>query len=195
LALVSIAIVLGVSFLFVSRGSPSPPPVSHAIKDRGAEETIVTEDGSVVFQGQEFPRFSPSDIGGELSAEHFIAIMENENSTQLTLQTFREAADGAAVNWRLRLDQLSASDGDEVEGRFTLPYRLVHRTRSSMHSRGSEISVTCRFSVQNLERLLALRKGDWVRVQGHISFDGHGVKINEARLAEAPKAAGENASP
>jgi hypothetical protein len=143
-----------------------------------------SDDGTLVFDGGKFPRFSPDDFGDELSAEQFVAITENESSTQLVRQTFRKSANGAPVNWLLRLEELSQRNGDDVEGHFTLPYRVVQRTGTGTRSRGSAVSVVCRFSDESLNKLLTLRKGDWARVRGRISFDEHSVTIEDARMGE-----------
>lgn len=133
----------------------------------------------IVFQEGSFPRFPPHKRGEVLSREQFAALMIDDNATALAQKALQESANGAVVNWLLNTNDITERNGTP-EGRFSLPYEI----RDGHSMRGSTISIRAEFSPEGRDSLLKVRRGDWVHVQGTLSFDGQKATITEARIVD-----------
>lgn len=136
------------------------------------------EDGTVVFQQNAIPRFAPHQRGDELKREQFVALMIDDLATELARKEFQSSANGAFVSWLLRTEDLSERDG-VPHGQFTLPYEI----RFGHGSQSSSVALDCDFLPESKVGLLQIRRGDWVVVEGTLSFDGRKVSITDARIA------------
>ncbi|MCF7676274.1 MAG: hypothetical protein K9N23_09685 [Akkermansiaceae bacterium] len=139
------------------------------------------QDGTVVFQAGRLPTIAPHQAGKPVSREQFMALMIDEHATALARETFLKSADQSPVKWRLHTSDISDHEG-QLTGNFSLPYQI----RSNKSSTGSSISIKCEFAEESRDRLLAIRCGDWVTVQGKLSFSANsrsGV-IKEARILD-----------
>ena len=147
---------------------------------RVMKETATEIDrGAVVFQEGEFPRFPPHKRGEELSREQFAALMIDDHATDLARKALQESANDAHVSWLLYTEDLTDRNGI-LEGHFTLPYEV--RSGHSMH--GSSINIRCEFANDGRDSLLKVRRGDWIVVQGKLSFDGQNSTIRDARVVD-----------
>lgn len=148
-----------------------------------AEQVAMTEaadrNGTIVFQDGAIPRFPPHKSGDELTREHFVALMLDEHATELARKSFEETARDTTVSWLLRTEDIFDSNGT-LHGHFTLPYEIRH----GHGMRGSSLTVNCEFQEESKDSLLNVRRGDWVVVQGTLSFDGHQAGIKEARIPD-----------
>ena len=136
-------------------------------------------EGTVVFQEGAIPRFQAHKSGEELTREHFVALMIDDHATELARKAFQETAHDTTVTWLLHTNDISEHKG-ALQGFFTLPYEIRH----GHGSRGSSVSVNCEFAEESRDSLLNVRRGDWVVVQGKLSFDGHQAAIKEARVLD-----------
>ena len=160
-------------FKRVSRGREYAAEVSERVGltvEAGSAGTVVFQEGADI-------HFPPHQSGEELSREQFISLMIDDHATELARKAFQRTADGAAVKWMLQTQDISESNG-KLEGRFSLPWEI----RSAHGSRGSSVNLTCEFSEEGRDSLLKVRRGDWVVVEGRLSFDGHQSAILDARI-------------
>ena len=146
---------------------------------QGSELQRARVDGTVVFQKDAVPQYAPHRRGEELKREHFVALMIDDLATELARKEMQKTANGAEVRWLLETGDIFDSDG-VVHGQFTLPYEIV----SGRSTRGSAVNLTCEFLPESKEELLMVRRGDWVIVEGKLSFDGRKAEITEARIVD-----------
>jgi hypothetical protein len=152
-----------------------------------AEQVAMTEAadraGTIVFQEGAIPRFPPHKSGDELTREQFVALMLDEHATDLARKSFEETARDTTVNWLLHTEDIFDSNGT-LQGHFTLPYEIKH----GRGMRGSSLTVNCEFQEESKDSLLNVRRGDWVVVQGTLSFAGQQASIKEARIVDGSAA-------
>ena len=141
----------------------------------------VAEEGTIVFQQNNIPRFPPHQEGQELTREQFVAHSIDSHATDLMRAEFAKTANGASVKWLLRTEDIRDRN-EAIEGTFSLPYEIRHRHGMN----GSSVNVSCTFIEENRDSLLKVRRGDWVLIQGKLSFNGHGnsARIEEARILD-----------
>lgn len=172
--------ILGLVGLFYMRVG-KVQKMEHAI---AAEEHFsMVEDGEekglIVFPRNAIPHFPAHKAGEELSREQFVAFRIDDRSTALARQSFQESVQNTTVEWLLRTGDIKDENGI-MHGEFSLPYQLRDK-----HSRqGSSVNITVDFSGESRDRLLSIRRGDWVVVQGKLSVDQHHAAIREARIID-----------
>lgn len=182
-----IAIVVGV-LLFVGALAMVAVPAlwlrvvrkEHSLEEarmRAAE--VARMDRAVLFPDGEIPDFPPHRRGEEVTREEFVALMIDDLATELARREFQKTADGAPVRWLLETRDISGGDG-ALRGNFTLPYWIVSGNRRQ----GSAVNLDCEFLPESRDALLRVRRGDWVVVEGRLSFDGRDAAITEARLVD-----------
>ena len=172
--------VVGVFFLFTAKVSRSHErAVGEATRIGMAAE--VSEEGVVIFQRDSMPRFPPHKEGQALTREQFIVQSIDSNATDLMRAEFAKTANGTTVRWLLLTDDIR-DQNNRIQGSFSIPYE-IHRDHGMS---GSSVSVTCSFQDASRDSLLKVRRGDWVLIQGKLSFDGSGrsARIEEAVLLD-----------
>lgn len=124
---------------------------------------------------------APHQAGKPVSREQFMALMIDEHATALARETFLKSADQSPVKWRLQTSDISDHKG-QLTGNFSLPYQ-IHSNNSSTNS---SISIKCEFAEESRDRLLTIRCGDWVTVQGKLGFSANsrGGVIRDARILD-----------
>ena len=176
-------IAVGIVFLMVLAGIGlfrafflSPSRVDHP----STVESV--EGGPVVFQSGDLPRFPPHKSGQPVSREQYLTIMMDESATELARTTFRKSANESWVNWLLKADDIAERNGKTI-GKFSLPYQIQH----GGGFRGSSLYVTVEFDDNDSDRLLQVRRGDWVHVEGELNFDKDSTLIKRASIKEGPE--------
>ena len=131
----------------------------------------------------DLPKYEVYKQGAPLSLELFAASQLDRGATQLAAETFRENIKGVEVTWRMRADNLVKS-GSGVVGEFSVPY-VFHRKigRSTEHS---ELRIRCEFGEGSQDKLLEIRRGDWVWVRGWLSVERNSIKLEGARQVAKP---------
>ena len=129
------------------------------------ENARLDQDGTVVFRAGRLPVIAPHQAGTPVSREQFMALMIDQRATALARETFLKSADQSPVKWRLQTADISDHNG-QLTGNFSLPYQI----RSNNSSTTNSISIKCEFAEESRARLLSVRCGDWVTVQGKLSF-------------------------
>lgn len=176
---VALLVPIAVFGLFLSRKST-------AAREMIGPQAIIgnarhAQDGTVVFQEGRLPTIAPHQAGKPVSREQFMALMIDGHATALAREAFLKSANQSPVKWRLHTSDISDHSGQLV-GNFSLPYQI----RSNNSSTNSSISIKCEFGEESRDRLLTIRCGDWVTVQGKLSLSGNsrsGV-IQEARILD-----------
>lgn len=148
-------------------------------EQRAMEARKMLTDRTVSFQRGAIPKFPPHREGEEVTREQFVALMVDDLATELARNEFQRTADGATVRWLLETREIQGGNG-VIQGQFVLPYEIVSGNSMS----GSAVSVRCEFAPASKDALLAVRRGDWVTVEGTLSFDGRDAKIMEAKIVE-----------
>ena len=158
----------------------------HEERARALEAQQAIADRTVTFQRGAIPKFPPHKAGEEVKREQFVALMVDDLATELARKEFQRTADGATVRWLVETGDIFDSDG-VVHGHFVLPYEIVSGNSMS----GSAVNLNCEFLPESKDALLGIRRGDWVTVEGTLSFDGREAKITEAKIvtdqAETPE--------
>jgi hypothetical protein len=161
---------------------------SHAERIAFASESG-DERESVKLSADSYPRYSAADLSAGLSREHFVALMADQNATELARQTFTATANGQTVRWLLKTSNVSqANDTGPILADFQLPYRIQTNPQSWT---GSSLSVRAEFPPSERERLVVVRRNDWVTVEGRLELKGQEIKLLDARIplpANAEKA-------
>ena len=131
--------------------------------------------------GPPTPFSPPSSRRQALTREQFIVHSIDSNATDLMRAEFAKTANGTTVRWLLLTDDIR-DQNNRIQGSFSIPYE-IHRDHGMS---GSSISVTCSFQDASRDSLLKVRRGDWVLIQGKLSFDGSGrsARIEEAVLLD-----------
>jgi hypothetical protein len=91
-------------------------------------------------------------------------------------------ADGLDVSWLLRIENVRSPVEDRpIEATFSMPYMI---TRGPHWRSSSSISVQAEFPADAVDKLMAVRRGDWVTVAGKVRVEarGRGARIEAARL-------------
>jgi hypothetical protein len=147
------------------------------------------KEESVVLDRDSFGRYSPAEFGSGLTREHFVALMADQNATELARQTFTRNASGQVVRWLLKTgDVKAAGESGLLVAEFGLPYRIQSGPNSWS---GSSLTIRAEFPAAERDRLLALRRNDWVTVEGRLQLEQAEIKLLDARIplptdAEAP---------
>jgi|GEM_PF-3588036 len=144
---------------------------------------VEPEDGVILFD-DELPRPEPHRKGAPLARESWLAWSLDDRATQYAREAFREAADGSPVDWMLRTEEVFQSGGAEPRGMFGLPVRVERREGNSTRVESRTITVDVEFGSAKRERLMSVRKGDWVRVAGRLSVRGEELRIVDARIVD-----------
>ena len=134
-------------------------------------------DHKVVFQGDQFPAMPGLEPGAVITREQFVTHTMDSDATELSKSTFRKIADQATVTWLLQTVDISEKDG-KIVGQFQLPWEI----REGRSSHGSSLSLRCEFSEHNRGSLIHLRRGDWIKVTGTLTFNGSTAVIKEASV-------------
>jgi hypothetical protein len=139
------------------------------------------EQESVTISPAQFGRYSPADFGSGLSREHFVALMADDHATELARQTFTRNANGQPIRWLLKTGDVEEEEGNSgaLVATFELPYRI--QTGHGSWS-GSSLSIRAEFGADERERLLMLRRSDWVTVEGRLQLADNRIKLLEARI-------------
>jgi len=137
---------------------------------------------TVVIDAADIPRLAYRH-GEKLSREQFVAIMSDANATDLMRETFRKAAEGATVTWKLRADNITERSG-KLTGSFQIPWEIQFKD----YGQSSNITLNCEFTEQSRPDLLRVRRNDWVTVQGKLTFKNGPPAIKEARIGDNPSA-------
>ena len=180
--LILVSIPLAAFWLFraktVSCSGPDHPDGVHGLVAPGETgDWISLDEGSL-------GRYSPTDFGGSLGREHFVALMADQNATELTRQTFEKNASGQVVRWRLKTSEVRGGGGSgPLQADFQLPYRIQTGTNSWT---GSSIMIRAEFPAAELEKLATLRREDWTTVEGRLELKGRDASLLEARLVGEP---------
>jgi len=146
------------------------------------------EAGMVMLSADSIGKISATDFGDELSREQFVAVMADDQATDLMREQFEEKANGMRVKWLLRVEEVAAPDSKgAIKASLGMPYRI--RTGSGW--RGSSVSVKAEFGPDAVDDLLKVRRGQWVTLQGKLAIDsnGRGARILAARVADPRRAA------
>ena len=164
-----VVVVGGILFVLVAKSSDSPD-----------KPTLHREDAPkvLVFREDALPTLPFPIAGEELSREQFVSFSIDENATQLAKEEFRRIANQAKVRWELRTSNIS-ENGGQLQGQFELPWEIRYENGSS----SSAIQVRCEFLPESRSRLLNLRRGDWITIEGQLAFDGNHPTIQNARIA------------
>ncbi|WP_338685645.1 hypothetical protein [Haloferula helveola] len=134
--------------------------------------------GHLEIEEDEWKDLKPLKAGEPVSIERYLFSMIDQTATELAKENFRTNAEGAPIQWALKLRNVrEAADG--IVGEFELPYMI---TRSDGSGYGSTLNITATFDEGSRDALLELRRGDWVNVSGQLSLEGNGTSILEARL-------------
>ncbi|MDA0768497.1 MAG: hypothetical protein O3A92_16930 [Verrucomicrobia bacterium] len=174
IVLIIVLAVIGVAGLFYLF---TPKRSSHAIFP-----TIKAEESTtLVFQEGAMPRFPFPQPGDTISREQFVAFKIDEDSTELSRESFRKVANRTKVRWNLQTRNVADRSG-VLLGQFELPWEI----RNGSSIKGSSAQVSAEFTDESRANLLKLRRGDWVVVAGELSFDGNSVSIKNARLPDDP---------
>lgn len=144
---------------------------------RAAEAELLAMQPLTVDQS-DAESFAPLEPGESVTIERFLISMGDAGATELAKQDFREKADGAPVEWRLRLVNVLES-GQGIMAEMQLPYKVVEESDGS-HT--SVLQVKGLFLDDSRDELLKLRRDQWMRVGGKLSLDESGVQILDARV-------------
>jgi hypothetical protein len=125
--------------------------------------------------------YAAYQAGTPLDRDVFIAWNVDPRRTTLGMESFLEKAEGAMVAWRLRVEDLTP-EAETITGNFTIPYQLKDTVGSMTTTSSSSIRIQGEFAREE-RALLAVRRGDWVEIQGRLSLKGGEPVIREARLA------------
>ena len=178
-----IAIGAGVALIFVSvlkmRESRSSM-VSEMIHQTQLHATAESGEHSMVFTEANRPKMSVPAPGEPVTLNLFAAFMIDEYATELAKDSFRKVADKAEVSWKMRLTQITDRNGS-LRGEFDVPWQIS----SGNHTSGSSFGVGVKFDEAGRDALLKLRRGDWVTVEGRLSFAGGQATIESAMVAGA----------
>lgn len=135
---------------------------------------------TVKLSADAYRRYSPTDFGGGLSREHFAALMADQNATELARETFTTNANGQTVRWLLKTTEVRETDGSGLlVADFSLPY---HIQTSPGSWAGSALSIRAEFPATERERLVTIRRNDWVTVEGRLELKGQAIKLLDARI-------------
>lgn len=134
--------------------------------------------GTIVLRASDIPELTYRE-GETLTAEKFVAAMCDERATDLMRETFHKAAEGAPVSWRLRAENVAEQSGKLV-GRFEIPWKIQFND----YTKGSGTILNCEFTEKSRDALLKVRRGDWVTVEGTLSFESGRPEIKNATLAD-----------
>ncbi|MGE9270447.1 MAG: hypothetical protein ACQKBU_06560 [Verrucomicrobiales bacterium] len=146
-------------------------------KDHEAGFSTV-EEGRLIFDESHWPVFPPLEEGEAVSRDRFLISMIDRSATELARETFLERADGALVEWSLKLVNLRKSGGS-LEGTFEIGYGLRRGSARSFN----QLQIEVIFAADQHDELLRLRKGDWVTIQGELSLPDRGNPvIRKARV-------------
>lgn len=164
------------------RASHRAEQAAEVARDRGIAFASSSDDQqeSVTISPGQFGRYSPANFGSGLSREHFVALMADDHATELARQTFTRNADGQPVRWLLKTGDVE-EDGDSgtLVATFELPYRI--QTGPGRWS-GSSLSIRAEFAAAERQRLLMLRRSDWVTVEGRLQLADDRIKLLKARI-------------
>jgi hypothetical protein len=141
------------------------------------------EDKAAVLAAGSLGRYSPTNFGSTLTREHFVALMSDRSLTRLARQAFAAKASGQTVRWLLQTADVNeaTSESPGLTADFELPYRI--ETAAGEWS-GSSLTLQADFPATERDRLLRLRCGDWVTVEGRLQLvDGTGIRLLNARIA------------
>lgn len=134
------------------------------------------ERGSVTLTPESIASYSAADSVTGLTREHFVAMVADNNTTALARETFAKRANGQVVRWLLRISDVSEqSESPRLIADFELPYRIMNGPHGWT---GSSIGIRAEFPEGERERLLKLRRGDWVTVEGSL-------RLNDTQAAQA----------
>ena len=124
--------------------------------------------GMVVLELDSLGRYTPASVGEKLTREHFVAILGDDRATELARKAFAERADGEIVRWLLKTGEIEEEGAEgAVVGTFFLPYRIQSGPNSWS---GSAVTLRAEFGAARRERLVEVRRGDWVTVEGRLKF-------------------------
>ncbi len=153
-----------------------------------AESRSATGDArdQIVFTEANRPKMSVPRPGEEVTREQFAAYMIDDAATELARESFRKVTDQAEIRWNLRLKQIADRNG-KLHGEFELPWMIRHGHGSS----SSSFNINVWFDEAGRDALLKLRRGDWVTVEGRLSYvkGNHAIEgalIGDAEVAEKP---------
>ena len=132
--------------------------------------------------------FSATDFGHGITREHYVAMMGDPEATELARQTFIKAATGQVVRWLLQLSNVKESN---PSGALVADFLITYSIQVQNGTDTSLLHVQAEFPATERERLLPLRRSDWVTIEGRLQ-PGDVLKLLDAKIAlptdaEAPE--------
>lgn len=188
-ALIGSAVILGCIALvvFVFYGFFKIRKVESAEKVAMAQSAAVRdsaiasmdEDGRLLYDESDWPVFEPLQPGDAVSRDHYLISTIDKTATELARESFRQRADGAPVEWKMKLSDVRSGSGDELVAEFTISYGIRHVNGGGSYS---QLKVVAVFDEDQRESLLKLRRGNWVTVNGKLSLTGNQPRIMDAKV-------------
>lgn len=151
-----------------------------AARDRGI--ATMTEDGRLYFDESDLPTFEPLEPGDAVSRDQFLISMVDSTATALARENFRKQADGAPVEWTMKLKDVGGSGVVGLVADFEIAYGIRQFGGGEMYS---QLHVEAQFDEDQRTSLLKLRRGEWVTVNGTLSLGGSQPRITDAKVVEA----------
>ena len=138
----------------------------------------------VILHANSSEKLSLLEDGQQVERDYFLAWQKDEKLTKLSRQDFRDKANGSQVEWQLKLNELRET-GQGLEGKFEVRYLLKEEyANRQMESFGKEY-INVHFRDGQRDRLIELRKEDWVTIGGELELDINGnAKILDAVLRD-----------
>jgi len=168
---VVLALIAGCGLLtFRAVKSGSRVAKEHLKEIRGRNEAVSLDE-------EHFPDYAAYQKGSLLDRDVFLAWKLDPRRTSIGEQAFREKAEGASVDWNLRVVDIAAR-GEGVLMKCEVPFEID--MRGNMRN-SSSVAVHCEFASSAKDSLLSLRKGDWTGIAGRVSLAGN----EDARILDA----------
>lgn len=141
----------------------------------------MAEDGRLFFDEADLPEFEPLKPGDAVSRDQFLISTVDSTSTALARENFRQQADGAPVEWSMKLMDVSSAQVGSLVADFEIAYGIRRFGGTEMYS---QLQVEAEFDKSQRDALLRLRRGHWVTVNGTLSLAGGKPRIVKAKVVE-----------
>ncbi|MGD7653104.1 MAG: hypothetical protein ACQCXQ_07815 [Verrucomicrobiales bacterium] len=135
--------------------------------------------GSIILNAGDTANIPPYTGTSPLTREQYLAFMTDSGMTALARSEFRSRATDTTVSWQLRVRDIRDSGG-EIRAKFSIPYQI----QSANQTTASTIQIDATFSEASRELLLPVRQGDWLQVEGRISFKNDSLSLSDARVTD-----------
>ena len=139
--------------------------------------------GRLEFDESDWESLVPLKEDQAVSLKQFILTIDDPRSTELARETFRERANGASVNWMMKLNSVK-EEGGLLVADLEVPYATSKSVGSSTTTTYGDLEARAEFDPSQRDALIKLRQGDPVTVQGRLALDGGRVRIVEAMVAD-----------